>query len=668
MVNGPPCGICGFTLRWLPQQASWGCDRCQRMFPASGQGAPQQVTSPQSPHAMQNFAPPQQQGFGAPQRPPQQPQGFAPPQHGFQPPQQQGFQPGSSQSHPAHGRQPSHPPGVNPYAPPGAQPSHPPGPNPYAPPGAQGYGAHAQSHPPGANPYAPPGANPYAPPGAQPAGASPYAPPGAHGHAQAHPPGANPYGQPQQAYSPHPATPAPAPVAGKKSSKGLLIGAGVAGLAIAGGVIAFVVMRGGGGTAGGDSRTAVVKSTLAALGDGDVDQLMKLSDVEGLYAKVFDCEGKTKPRSNEDKTDDTELTEKDKEDRDPKKESEKRKKTFEELVPLTKGAKIELVEIVTKEPDAPKDDTPGEDEQVRKTGQKLMKGCVAKVPLRVHAAQVKLKVTPKGEAVVEQDSEIVLMQVGSGFYLVSAPPVSLGLASLEREFNSIKDKVCACKDAECASTLKAEFKASPRSKQIKKQIKALSKSDQDKLETIEDEIKACEQKLGGEEQLEAMVQFKDKLCACNDKVCADKVTQEMTVWGNSNKDAKLSDEDMQKASAIGDEMGKCVTRIYAADTGGGDQGGGGIGATIATAGGVAEAATGLPSECADYREEVLKVANCPKLDQKTRQQLLDSWKTMAEAWRNLDMKTLPPASVKAIEDACKQGADAMKKMHTQLKC
>src|SRR5689334_14464304 len=107
MVNGPPCAVCGFTLRWLPQQTSWGCDRCQRMFPASGPGAPQQQAAPPapSPWAPPGAAPPQpyqQQGFG---RPPQQPS--YPPQ---QPPQQAWQQPPPQ---PAYGQPPQPP---NPYA------------------------------------------------------------------------------------------------------------------------------------------------------------------------------------------------------------------------------------------------------------------------------------------------------------------------------------------------------------------------------------------------------------------------------------------------------------------------------------------------------------------------------------------------------------------------
>jgi hypothetical protein len=52
--------------------------------------------------------------------------------------------------------------------------------------------------------------------------------------------------------------------------------------------------------------------------------------------------------------------------------------------------------------------------------------------------------------------------------------------------------------------------------------------------------------------------------------------------------------------------------------------------------------------------------------QLTRNSLV--WKAMADGWKNIDFKTLPPASVKAIEDGCKQGVDAMKQAMATLGC
>ena len=564
---------------------------------------------------MQQFAPPQQQGFTPPQQ-----QGFAPSQQqGFQPPQQQGFPPPQQQG----------------FQPPAA-PSNPP-----------------------ANPYAPPGGNPYAPQGA----------PNAYGAPpNAYAPGAAPgYGAQQPPYSPHPSAP-PAgtmPAPAKKSSKGLVIGLAVAAVAVAGGVVAFVMLRGG-GAAGGGSRADVVKSTLAALEDGDVDQLMKLTDLPGLHDKVVDCSGKTKPREGTG-DDDKELTDKDKDERDVKKQLDKRRKEYEELAPRAKGAKIELVEIVTKEPPAPTDDEKkAEDSEgtILKTGERLMKGCVAKVPMRIHLAKLKLKVTPKGEKVIEQDSEIMLLQVGTGFYLGGPPMVSLGTGALEKELGAVRDKVCACKDAACAEKLKEEFKESPRRKEIKKEIKALSDGDKQKIDAIEDEIKACESKLEGGDQIAAMTQFKDKICACNDKACADKVTQEMSVWGNSHQDSKLSQEDMKRAAEIGDEIGKCIAKLYSTATGTG------IGATIAAAGGGDDFAEveGIPAACEDYRQTILHLSNCSKFPEASRKALVDGWKAMTDAWKNINLKTMPPEAIKAMEDGCRQGVEALKQAGQTMGC
>ena len=40
MVNGPPCSTCGYPLRWLAPQNAWGCDRCQKLFPAQSSPPP----------------------------------------------------------------------------------------------------------------------------------------------------------------------------------------------------------------------------------------------------------------------------------------------------------------------------------------------------------------------------------------------------------------------------------------------------------------------------------------------------------------------------------------------------------------------------------------------------------------------------------------------------
>ena len=625
MVNGPPCGVCGFTLRWLPQQNGWGCDRCQRMFPASGPGAPHAATpSPyaQPPgHAPSPYAP-QPQGFAPPQ-----PQGFAPPQQqGFRPPQQQGFAP----------QQPS------PYAP----PAHP-QPSPYAQPQQASY----PSQP--------------APYGAPPAGGPP---PGAPPHA-----GYGPQPQPpHQPYSPQPhsAPATPAPATGKKSSKGLVIGLAVAGVAIAGGIVAFVMMRGGGDPKGGDSRETVVKATLAALGEGDVDRLLALSDPMGLYAKVVDCTGKTKPR-DPDHADQKPPKDPEEEARE---ERDKLKKKFGELVEKTKGGKFELVEIVTKEPPPPSDDesdSDSGDSRLLKTGARAEEGCFVRMPVRIAEARVKIKVTPppdpdakdaKPEA-DEQEIELKMMQVGKGWWLLRAPRISLGAGALSKAMRDMRDKVCACKDYDCARKLKDDFKSSPQSQEFEKAAKDLSPEDEEKLEKIEDEIKECENKLAGEQQLGALTQFKDRVCACTDKVCADKVLQEMSVWSKSQDHTRLSEDVRQKATDISKAMADCMAKLYSSN-----DSGGGIGDTIATvAGSEADAPIpGLPAACEEYRLIIQRMAACEKIPQQSRDGLKQAYESMSQGWKN--MGNLPPEAKQSIENTCQQAVKAMQQSATTMGC
>ena len=57
---------------------------------------------------------------------------------------------------------------------------------------------------------------------------------------------------------------------------------------------------------------------------------------------------------------------------------------------------------------------------------------------------------------------------------------------------------------------------------------------------------------------------------------------------------------------------------------------------------------------------MLALANCPKLPQASRQAMLDGYKAMADMWKSIDFKTLPPAALQSMDDGCKQGVDAVK--------
>ncbi len=483
---------------------------------------------------------------------------------------------------------------------------------------------------------------------------------------------------------------------GPQSKKGLVIGLAVAGLAVAAGVIAFVVLKGGeNGGASGGSRESVIRATLAALGDGDIDKLLALADAKGVYAKAIDCTGKT-PAVGTDTDDAKELSPSEKEEQDPSFIHEKYKKEYGELAGRAKGAKIELVEVVTKAP-APhvpkKEGEPGpanatEDDRlfVLEKGQRAMKGCVAKVPMRMQQVKLKVKVAADGQPAAEQDVQMMMMELEGGWYLITPPPISkvFGPAAISAMFTSARDQVCACKDIACAERLKSEFKAKAKEIGLKQEFKKLSEDDQDKLEKVEEEIKACERRLeeggpaiaasgtpaaGGNDigarALAKLTVYKDQICACRDKACMDRGSEEMTAWAKAQPDDGMTDDVTRQATAIGEEIGKCMVRITSAD-----------GSTpvdkpaekpLATASDAdfPQSPT-MPASCETYRQSIARLASCANYPASARQALIDAWKQMISSFG--DFSKLPVETQKSIGKTCEQATEAMVKATVSLKC
>ncbi len=477
-----------------------------------------------------------------------------------------------------------------------------------------------------------------------------------------------------------------------------MIGLAVAGLAVAAGVIAFVVLKGGGSSgAAGGSRESVIKATLAALGDGDTDKLLALADAKGLYAKAIDCTGKT-PAVGTDTDDGKDLSPSEKEEQDPNFIHEKYKKEFGELAGRSKGAKIELVEIVTKAP-APhvpkKEGEPGpsnatEDDDglfVLEKGQRAMKGCVAKVPMRMQQVKlkIKVKVASGDQPAAEQEVRMSMMEVDGGWYLITPPPIStvFGYAAIAAMFTSAREQVCACKDSACADRLKTEFKAKAKAVGLKQELKKLGQDDQDKLDKVEEEIKACERRLDeggpaiaasgaaaggndiGARALAKLTVYKDELCACRDKACMDRVSEEMSAWAKAQPDDGMTDDVTRQATAIGEEMGKCMVRITSGEA-----------ATPADKPAEKPLATAsdadfpksptMPASCETYRQSIARLASCSNYPASARQALIDAWKQMINSFG--DFSTLPPDTQKSIGKTCEQATEAMVKATASLKC
>jgi hypothetical protein len=83
-------------------------------------------------------------------------------------------------------------------------------------------------------------------------------------------------------------------------------------------------------------------------------------------------------------------------------------------------------------------------------------------------------------------------------------------------------------------------------------------------------ITGCKKK-GGADMIAKMTEFKDAMCKCTDKACADKVMADMTKWtqdmakeGGDKEPAKPSEEDMKKSQQVSEEYTKCMQKVMAA--------------------------------------------------------------------------------------------------------
>ena len=68
--------------------------------------------------------------------------------------------------------------------------------------------------------------------------------------------------------------------------------------------------------------------------------------------------------------------------------------------------------------------------------------------------------------------------------------------------------------------------------------------------------------LKGDEALDKMASFKDEMCTCKDSSCAQRVADEMTKWAQDqvrdSEPPKLTDEQTQRATKLGEAMGTCM--------------------------------------------------------------------------------------------------------------
>lgn len=70
----------------------------------------------------------------------------------------------------------------------------------------------------------------------------------------------------------------------------------------------------------------------------------------------------------------------------------------------------------------------------------------------------------------------------------------------------------------------------------------------------------------GGESIARMTELKNKMCACKDKTCSDKVSGELVAWKQAqdkpgDKPAPLSEEDDKKLEAVTEELTQCLLKL-----------------------------------------------------------------------------------------------------------
>ena len=141
------------------------------------------------------------------------------------------------------------------------------------------------------------------------------------------------------------------------------------------------------------------------------------------------------------------------------------------------------------------------------------------------------------------------------------------------ELDGFKDKMCACKDKACTDGVKKDMEAwETKMKDTFKKDEKPPEKLIEKGDKIEKEMRECRktvEKAAGAEAgaaaLKKMTEFKDSMCACKDSACAQKVSDDMTKWGQEQaKDVgsmPTPDEDTtKKMTDIGTKMGECMQK------------------------------------------------------------------------------------------------------------
>jgi hypothetical protein len=134
-----------------------------------------------------------------------------------------------------------------------------------------------------------------------------------------------------------------------------------------------------------------------------------------------------------------------------------------------------------------------------------------------------------------------------------------------------------------------------------------------------------------DEAIAKMTEFRDAMCACADKPCAERVSSDMTRWSSdAGPGPKLDEADTRQVADMMAAYTQCQTKAITA-------------------------IPGLPPECEDYRQAIERVANCDKLPAASRDALKQAFDSMSQNWGTMT----DPSARNAMSGACRAATDAL---------
>jgi hypothetical protein len=159
--------------------------------------------------------------------------------------------------------------------------------------------------------------------------------------------------------------------------------------------------------------------------------------------------------------------------------------------------------------------------------------------------------------------------------------------------------------------------------------------------------------------LEKMKDYKEKMCACKDTACSEKVDKEFMSWTKEMsaqmEDEKPDDEMMDKFMPVMTAYMECQSKLSS------DYGGGytppppppvpapsGLNTTT-----LVEAPSDMPDECRNLRAVIAKLATCDGYYGKDG--VTASWNSIVDSWNQL-----PAGSRTGMGAACESAADSFK--------